>query len=141
MAVYSDKHEQRTQVNFYPSLDGGLNLSTPPENLNKNELRDAMNVEFSPLTGSLRVRGGLVWSGKFPENVNRITAVPGYHGFLAKASNSNKLYYFLWNNILNVSGATGIFTLQHGINQAKYCLPQAVNYRFLKGHIYRKSQQ
>ncbi len=104
MGIYSDKHGERTQINFYPSLDGGLNLSTPPENLNKNELRDAMNVEFSPLTGSLRVRGGLVWSGKFPEKVNRIIAVPGYHGFLAKASASDKLYYFLWNNIWNVIG-------------------------------------
>ena len=56
-----------TQRVFYSGFDGGLNLSVPNESLPKNELKEAVNVEFSPLTGSMKVRGGLVWSGRFDE--------------------------------------------------------------------------
>ena len=61
-------------------------------------------MEFSHSTGSLRVRGGLVWSGRFEKEIDFVIPVPGKRGFLARAKGTKKLYYFLWNNIWSVSG-------------------------------------
>ena len=103
MGMPSNKHSNAQKV-FYPSFDGGLNLSVPSESLPQNELKEALNVEFSPLTGAMKVRGGLVWSGRFDEEVDCVVPVMGRKGFLARVKDTRKVYYFLWNNILTVSG-------------------------------------
>ena len=103
MATVSNKHANAQRV-FYPSFNGGLNLSVPGETLAKNELREAINVEFSPITGSMRVRGGLVWSGQFNSEIDFVVPVIGKRGFLARVKGTKKLYYFRWNNIWGVSG-------------------------------------
>ncbi len=63
MAVLNNKHANVQRI-FYSGFDGGLNLSVPNEALPKNELKEAMNVEFSPLTGCNEGAGrsGLVWA-------------------------------------------------------------------------------
>lgn len=66
----SNFHKNAQRV-FYPAFDGGLNLSVPPETLQKNELKEAINVEFSPSTGAMTVRGGMVWSGRFDSEIDR----------------------------------------------------------------------
>ena len=63
MPTRANKHGGAAERKFYPAFDGGLNLAAPAESIAPNELREAVNVEFSPATGSLRVRGGLVWTG------------------------------------------------------------------------------
>ena len=105
MATRSDKHGEALQRVFYSGFDGGLNLSVPNESLPKNELKEALNVEFSPLTGAMRVRGGLVWSGRFEGSVSYALPVRGTKGFLVRMRlNERKLYYFKWNNTWPVSG-------------------------------------
>ena len=103
MPLVSNKHSNAERV-FYPSFSGGLNLSVPPENLERNELAEALNVEFSPLKGVMQVRGGLVWSGRFPDEVKSVVTVPGKLAFLVSVKNSKKLYYFKWNNVWEVDG-------------------------------------
>ena len=105
MATRSDKHGEAMQRVFYPTFDGGLNLSVPNESLAKNELKEANNVEFSSATGSMKVRGGLVWSGRFDDYVDCVVSVAGRNGFLARQRNRRNLYYFKWNNIWPVSGS------------------------------------
>ena len=103
----SNKHSNTQRV-FYAGFDGGLNLSVPNESLPKNELKEAVNVEFSPLTGSMKVRGGLVWSGRFDTNILFIVPVHGRRGFLARAAGSLNMYYFRWNNIWPVAGTLSV---------------------------------
>lgn len=103
MPLRSDKHSATERL-FYPRFDGGLNLSVPAESLAPNELREALNVEFSPLSGSMRVRGGLVWSGDFPDDVTEAVPVPGSRGFLARLKKSRKVCYFTWNCVWPVRG-------------------------------------
>ena len=103
MATLTNKHTNAQRV-FYPGFDGGLNLSVPSESLPKNELKEAVNVEFSPLTGSMRVRGGLLWSGSFDTAVGDVVPVLGRRGFLARRNRTNLAYYFKWNNIWPVQG-------------------------------------
>lgn len=69
---------------IYPGFTGGLNLSVPPEALPKNELKEAINVEYSHVKGAMTVRGGLfsirdmsLW-GK----VQSVAALPGLSGFI-----------------------------------------------------------
>ena len=110
MAVFSNKHANVQRV-FYSGFDGGLNLSVPNEALPKNELKEAMNVEFSPLTGCMKVRGGLVWSGRFgvsgisDNKIIDVVPVVGRKGFIVKAQGTDTPWYFRWSNILKVSGA------------------------------------
>lgn len=104
MAMLSNKHGKRAQRIFYPTFDGGLNLAVPPESMSKNEFKEALNVSFSDLTGAIRVRGGLVWSGRFDNEIDSIVPVRGRRGFLARVKNSRKLYYFKWNRIIEISG-------------------------------------
>ena len=105
----SNKHSNVQRV-FYSGFDGGLNLSVPSESLPKNELKEAVNVEFSPLTGSMKVRGGLVWSGKFDREISDVVPVRGRRGFLVKPRYSDTPYYFRWNNIWPVQGAISRIT-------------------------------
>lgn len=103
MPLPTSKHLNAERV-FYPSFDGGLNLSVPNESLPQNELKEALNVEFSPLTGSMRVRGGLVWNGRFGGAIGAVVPVFGRLGFLARQRNSRKVFYFTCNCTWNVKG-------------------------------------
>ena len=100
----SDKHGEAAQQVFYPSFNGGLDLTVPPESLPSNELKAAMNVEFSRLTGGMRVRGGLVWSGRFDGAVGDVAPVPGKRGFLVRERGSRKVWFFTWSCIWPVEG-------------------------------------
>lgn len=100
----SNFHSNAQRV-FYSGFNGGLNLSVPNESLPKNELKEAMNVEFSPLTGSMKVRGGLVWSGQFDSEISDVVPIQGRRGFLVRKKDSNTAYYFRWNNIWPVTGS------------------------------------
>ena len=103
MPTVSSKHSNAQRI-FYPTFNGGLNLAVPNESMNRNELKEALNVEFSHLTGSLRVRGGLVWSGRFNDEIDAVVPVRGRRGFLCRAKGTRKLWYFKWNNIWPVNG-------------------------------------
>ena len=100
----SNFHQNAQRV-FYPTFDGGLNLSVPPESLQRNELKEAINVEFSPSTGAMTVRGGMVWSGRFESEIDRIIPVVGRRGFLVRHKGKRTLQYFKWNYIWPVSGS------------------------------------
>ena len=104
MATRNDKHGESLQRLFYPSFDGGLNLSVPNESLARNELKEAINVEFSPSRGFLQVRGGLVWSGRFDYSIEDVVPVVGRSGFLARRKDTKQLFYYKWNNIWPVLG-------------------------------------
>ena len=93
MATRSSKHANTQRV-FYSGFDGGLNLSVPSESLPKNELKEAVNVEFSPLTGSMRVRGGLLWSGRFDSEIDCVVPVRGSRGFLVRSKGTKTVYFF-----------------------------------------------
>ena len=102
MPTLSSKHPNARRE-FYPSFDGGVNLAVPAESMAKNELKEAMNVEFSPLTGSMKVRGGLVWSGRFGSKTGDVVPVYGRRGFLVNEQNTPSLRYFKWNNVWPVA--------------------------------------
>ncbi len=99
----SNFHKNAQRI-VYPSFNGRLNLSVPPESLNRNELKEAVNVEFSPSTGAMTVRGGLVWSGRFDSDINYVVPVPGRRSFLVRMNGTRKLLYFRWNCVWTVSG-------------------------------------
>ncbi len=103
MPLLTGKHPNAQRV-IYPSFDGGLNLSVPNESLAQNELKEALNVEFSNLTGSLRVRGGLVWTGRFNGEIGEAVPVFGGGGFLARIKNSNNAVYFTSNCTWDIDG-------------------------------------
>ena len=106
MPTQSNKHANVQRV-VYPGFSGGLNLSVSSENLAKTELKEAKNVEFSTRTGSMRVRGGLVWSGKFANTVGDVFPISGRNGFLVRPADSlkwNETEYFRWNNLWPVAG-------------------------------------
>ena len=116
----SNKHSNVQRV-FYSGFDGGLNLSVPSESLPKNELKEAVNVEFSPLTGSMKVRGGLVWSGKFDREISDVVPVRGRRGFLIKPRYSDTPYYFRWNNIWPVqSNFKNYKNVNSGVGRNRY---------------------
>lgn len=111
----SNFHKNAQRV-FYPTFDGGLNLAVPPESLAKNELKVATNVEFSPSTGAMTVRGGLVWYGRFSYANDSILPVTGKQAFLVrrkgkedavtkKYTPTKTLQYYKWNYIWPVSGS------------------------------------
>lgn len=103
MSPVSNLHSNSQRI-FYPAFDGGLNLAVPGESLAKNELKEALNIEFSSINGAMKVRGGLVWSGRFDEEIDFVVPVKGRKGFLARQAGTRKLYYFKWNNIWPVQG-------------------------------------
>ena len=103
MPTVSNKHRNAQRI-FYPAFDGGLNLSVPPESLQRNELKEAINVEFSPNTGAMTVRGGMVWSGRFDSMIDSVVTVAGRRSFLVRRKGKRTLQYFRWNYIWPVSG-------------------------------------
>ena len=107
MATLSNKHANVQSV-VYPGFTGGLNLSVSSENLAKNELKEALNVEYSSRTGSMRVRGGLIWSSQFGNTVGDVFPISGRNGFLVRPKDDSKwdsTEYFRWNNIWPVAGS------------------------------------
>ena len=103
MSPVSNFHRNAQRI-FYGGFDGGLNLSVPTESLSRNELKEAENVEFSPLTGAMKTRGGLVWSGTFAAEVDNVVPYPGRKGFLVRRKATRTVDYFRWNNIWPVNG-------------------------------------
>lgn len=103
MARVSNKHKNAQRIS-YPSFNGGLNLSVPPESLERNELKIAENVEFSPMTGAMTVRGGLVWSGRFDSEIDCVVPVAGRRGFLVRRKGTKAVQFFQWEFIRPVSG-------------------------------------
>ena len=101
----SNKHGEAAQRILYPGFSGGLNLSVPAESLGATELKTAMNVEFSRDAGAMRVRGGLVWSGRFDGEIGDVVPVPGRRGFLVREKGGRRLWYFLWNSVWPVTGS------------------------------------
>ena len=99
----SNFHRTAERV-IYPSFSGGLNLSVPPESLGKEELQEALNVEYSPSSGAMTVRGGLVWSGRFDAVLDGVLPVTGKRGFLVRHKGTRKVSYFRWNTIWPVEG-------------------------------------
>ena len=97
----SNPTEQRI---FYPSFDGGLNLSVPPESLRRNELKEAVNVEFSPITGAMTVRGGLFHHANMGIKAQGAARLPGKRGFLVTMSNGGTPILFTWNRTASVTG-------------------------------------
>lgn len=104
MSPIANFHRNAQRI-LYPSFNGGLNLSVPPESLGREELAEAVNVEFSPSTGAMSVRGGLVWSGRFSSEIDSAVPVNGRKGFLVRHKGTQTLSYFRWNNIWTVSGS------------------------------------
>lgn len=104
MPVRGDKHGEAAKRVFYPGFDGGLNLAAPSESIALNELKEAVNVEFSPKKGVMKSRGGLVWSGHFDFDVADAIRVPGTRGFLVREKGSKRLDFFRWNCIWPVRG-------------------------------------
>ena len=100
----SNFHKNAQRI-FYPSFDGGLNLSVPPESLSRNELKEAVIVEFSTNTGAMTVRGGLVWSAEFKYDIDAAVPVAGRRSFLVRRKGKKTLQYFRWNYIWPVSGS------------------------------------
>ncbi len=108
MAQHSNKHINKrgqaiSQRVIYPSFDGGLNLSMPPESIAKNELREALNVEFSPETGAMTVRGGIVSLKRFDNNVDYVLPLIGNRGFILRKKNSKVLYVYSFSQFFEVS--------------------------------------
>ncbi|MBQ6002189.1 MAG: hypothetical protein IJL18_04985 [Synergistaceae bacterium] len=96
---------------FYPSFDGGLNLSVPPESMNRNELKEAVNVEYSPSTGAMTVRGGLFHHCQMGIYADSAAALAGRRGFLIRGhimygeQRVELVRLFTWNRWENVSGS------------------------------------
>ncbi|MBR0035131.1 MAG: hypothetical protein IJP54_05610, partial [Synergistaceae bacterium] len=68
------------------------------------------------LTGSMKVRGGLVWSGRLSAYPYGIAPVHGRRGFLMRNVENRDAIYFKWNNIWPVSGqlsGTGLLSIAH----------------------------
>lgn len=79
-------------------------MSVPAESLERNELKEAVNVEFSPMTGAMTVRGGLVWSGRFDSEIDCVVPVAGRRGFLVRRKGTRTIQFFRWEFIRAVSG-------------------------------------
>lgn len=108
MAQRSNKHINKrgqaiVQRIVYPSFNGGLNLSVPPESIEKNELREALNVEFSPVRGAMTVRGGIVSCERFDNNIDYVSAIPGYKGFILRKKNSKVLYTYCYSVLKDIT--------------------------------------
>lgn len=99
-----NRHSNARRV-FYSSFDGGLNLASSPETLSKNELREAVNIEIAPLTGKMKVRGGLAWTGEISTsgNFERVVPIQGTNILLFSFSQNDKRtisvydYQVLWS--------------------------------------------
>ena len=87
----------------YPSFSGGINQSVPPESLQRNELREAVNVELSPETGAMTVRGGLFRLADMYMTVSRVAELPGMGGFI-EATEYSAVHMFTHGRVKSVDG-------------------------------------
>lgn len=78
-------------------------MSVPPESLQRNELREAVNVELSPETGAMTVRGGLLEVASLNMTVNRVAPLPGLRGFIG-AGKYGTAILFTRNRVKNIAG-------------------------------------
>jgi hypothetical protein len=76
MAKLSSKHSNMERLSF-ADFSGGLNLITPAETLEMNEMQEATNFEFSPDAGLFKVRGGIASVFTFDAPVTDIFPVAG----------------------------------------------------------------
>jgi hypothetical protein len=85
MAKLSTKHERQTQLSF-TDFSGGLNLITPVELINNNEMQDATNFEFNANSGQFKVRGGLTAVTSFNAPIQDIIPAAGDKVALVKSA-------------------------------------------------------
>ena len=101
-----------TQRIVYPAFNGGLNLSVPPESIELNELREAINVEYSPKTGSMRVRGGIKMSFPFNEySPDLLAQISPYHFLIAQKKILYGVYRFYLFSIHPYPATNGYFDI------------------------------
>lgn len=98
MARVSSKHRNVQRI-IYPSFDGGLNLSVPSESLARNELKEAVNVEFSPSTGAMTVRGGLRAVTGINDGVRDVCPLPEWNAVIFSTISNSKVYVMNLNNM------------------------------------------
>lgn len=89
MPRVSTRHAS-SEVILFSDFSGGLNLAKPPETIADNEMQEAVNFEFAPDTGMLRVRGGLEVVYTFDHDVRDIMPIAGSNAILVRSG--NKLY-------------------------------------------------
>lgn len=77
-------------------------MSVPPESMSRNELKEALNVEFTPSTGAMTVRGGLIHHEQTGIYGQSLASLPGKRGFLIKGAD---VRMFTWNRFELVSGS------------------------------------
>ncbi len=76
MPKLANKHPNVERI-LFTDFSGGLNLARPSEAIADNEMQVADNFEFSPYTGALQIRGGLMRVCSFGEPVRDIIPVEG----------------------------------------------------------------
>ena len=86
MPRLANKHANAELVTF-ADLSGGLNLTRPGNFIADNELREAVNFEYSKDSGALKVRGGLVHVRGFDEPVTDIIRTVDADVLLARVGN------------------------------------------------------
>ena len=96
MAQINPRKEQRI---VYPGFSGGLNLSKPPESIERNELTEAVNVEYSAITGAMTVRGGLFRLAEMGIADESVAELPGLRGFIASRAEAYP-QIFTWNRTI-----------------------------------------
>ena len=89
MPRLSGRHSNSELV-IFSDFSGGLNFARPPESIAENEMQEAVNFEFAPDTGMLRVRGGLALVHSFDSMVSDIMPIAGTSAVLVRAG--NKVY-------------------------------------------------
>jgi hypothetical protein len=80
----ANKHSNAELITFY-DFSGGLNLTRPGESIADNELQEAVNFEYDPDTGALRVRGGLSLVHMFDGPVTDILNTANGNAVLVRA--------------------------------------------------------
>lgn len=97
MARLSSRHSN-TEVIMFSDFSGGLNFAKPPETISGNELQEAINFEFAPDTGMLRVRGGITHVYSFEDTVTDIMPIAGESVALVRAGNKIHRLTYSQNN-------------------------------------------
>jgi hypothetical protein len=90
MPKLSNKHGNAELVMF-SDFTGGLNLMRPPEAIADNEMQTAVNLEFAPDSGILRIRDGIERIYTFPQMISDIIPVPGTKTLLIRSGSLYKL--------------------------------------------------
>ncbi|MBR0167196.1 MAG: hypothetical protein IJQ08_00845 [Synergistaceae bacterium] len=104
MPQVNPKKEHRI---YYPNFAGGMNLSVPPEALEKNELSDAVNVEYSAKTGAMTVRDGLSYLCSLNEKISSVAPLYGANAVLVITFDLTKYRYY----VLDFRASVGIFPI------------------------------